>query len=251
VSRPTRVLCSLVLHRNNKDSEYQVFGRPQPGDKVEPAVVDTRFANSLHFPVGRQLTYRVEGHGISPGSERQLQVEITLLGQFRLVSDSGASAAFEENNGVLACYDRQGPADLFLDIWLLACGLTPLSENARHWRDAPSARLFPLSGWQRTLLNIMHPLGYGLDSHYQRKWTNDNSGWQQIGKHRLKLAGKTLETQTECVMDPGQGCRTISCRFGNYSWRAHLTGLGLAGDHGVPGWRAVTEIDTRSTENPL
>lgn len=236
---PTRPfhLCSLLHHREDGASEYLVNNRPALRDSVEAAVVDPRLATPLHLPVGRQLTYHVEGPGLPKSDEVNLQVELTLLGQFRLVSDTGASAAFEENNGVLAFYDRQGPADRFLDIWLLANGLTPLSESAVQWRDAPSARLLPLAFSQRVLLRLLYPLGRGLDSRYRRHFDRAQGIWRQPGQHELRLGTRVLKAETESLIDGERGFHTFSCRFGSRTWRANLTELGLAGDEGIPGWQ--------------
>ena len=242
-------LCSLLRHQGDGASEYLVNARPRVGDTLEAAVLDPRLADPLHLPVGRQFTYQVEGDGLPPDTRRHLQVELTLLGQFRLVSDTGASAAFEEKNGVLAFYDRQGPKDILLDTWLLACGLTPLSENAHQWSDSPSAQLLPLDPWRRLLLKAMHPLGCGLDSRYQREFIADDGLWRQRGQHELRLGANVLRSDTECLIDPELGCRTMTCHFGARQWRAQLTELGLASDEGVPGWHLSPEQGQAQNQN--
>jgi hypothetical protein len=236
-------LCSLLRHREGGASEYLVNTRPELRDCVEAAVVDPRLATPLHLPVGRRLTYLVEGPGLPTGREMNLQVELTLLGQFRLVSDTGASAAFEENNGVLAFYDRQGPADRALDIWLLSNSLTPLSESAVQWRDAPSARLLPLA-----LRQLLYPLGRGLESHYGRRFDRVQAEWHQRGHHVLRLGPRVLKAETESLINGESGCHTISCRFGSRTWRATLTELGLADDEGVPGWQVSLESRQHNLE---
>ncbi len=236
-------LCSLLRHQHGGVSEYLVHTRPQVGATVQAAIIDQRLATPLHLPVGRQLTYQIVGHGIAPNTSRCLRVKLTLLGQFRLISDTGASAAFEENNGVIAFYDRQGPKDILLDTWLLANGLTPLSESAQQWTDAPSAHLLPLPPLQRAFLKMLHPLGCGLSSRYCRQWDADQELWKQQGQHELRVGTKVWQAQTESLIDPEQGFRSMTCVFGARRWQAQLTELGLASDQGVPGWQAAQSPD--------
>ncbi|MCK4586298.1 MAG: urea transporter, partial [Gammaproteobacteria bacterium] len=156
--------------------------------------------------------------------------------QFRLVSDSGASAAFEEINGVLAFYDRQGPKDILLDSWMLANGLTPLTDSAHRWRDAPSASLLPLSIFQQVWLWLLRPLGCGLKTGYQRVWDNESGYWIQSGEHVLSMGGKELSASTESVLDPVHGYVQIELEVGLQRWLATLVDTGQVADRGVPGW---------------
>lgn len=233
-------LASVIHHKKDGVSEYRVVSRPDVGDKIEAAAVDEALATQLHLPVGRQLKYSVEGYGVKESFNRELRVELTLLGQFRLISDSGASSAFEETNGVLAFYDRQGPADILLDMWILANGLTPLTESAHHWQDSPPANLLPLDLQQKLLLWLMRPLGCGLDSHYQRHWDNTHRIWKQQGQHQLNIGTTHWRADTESDIDPEIGCKQILLIFNTHSWHARLVEAGLASDEGIPGWNQVT-----------
>jgi urea transporter len=249
---PTRPfhLCSLLRYRDGERGEYRVTLRPGRGDSIGAAVVDPRLAQPLHLPVGRELTYSFEAPGQSGAATRSLRVELALLGQFRLVSDSGASAAFEETNGVLAFFDRQGPRDDFLDTWLLACGLTPLSESAHHWQDSPSALLLPLGPARRALLGTVHPLGRGLESTYTRQFDVGEGTWRQRGEHEIGAGGRLWRATTEGLLDPEAGFRAIDCVFGADRWSARLTELGLAGDEGIPGWQLSQRSGDTVRERP-
>jgi len=229
-------LSSFMHHKENKVSQYLVVGRPQLGDLIEATAIDERLATQLHLPVGRQFTYQVDGDNIKDKVTRQLQVELTLLGQFRLVSDTGASAAFEEVNGVLAFYDRQGPADIFLDMWLLANGLTPLTESAHQWRDAPSVQLLPLNYLQRIIIKLFRPLGCGLDSHYKRHWEEKYDMWTQRGQHEFKMGSVIWRAETRSDIDPVLGCRELNLSSEKGKCHAILKETGLASDEGIPGW---------------
>lgn len=233
-----------VLVRDEKDQlEYQLVSRPQEGDTVQAVEQDEQLSAQLHLPVGRTLLYKFSSPDSEKETEVELRVEITLLGQFRLVSESGASAAFEETNGVLAFYDRQGPKDRLLDSWLLANGLTPLTNRAHRWQDAPSANLLPLSIMQRAWLWLWRPLGCGLQTTYQRQWDRENGKWVQDGKHRLRLGTREVEVVTESVLDPVFGFVQSTLREGPRQWRATLLDTGQVADRGVPGWHQETPTE--------
>ena len=159
-------------------------------------------------------------------------------------SDSGASAAFEENNGVLGFYDRKGPKDLLLDMWVLANGLTPLTKNAHDWRDAPSALLLPMSMFEKLWLYILRPLGCGLSSFYTRDWDKAQSNWVQKASHTLQIGSLFKQAETISTFDPLIGCKDLYLKCGELSWHAELSETGMIEDQGIPRWRK--QIDTES-----
>jgi len=229
-------LTSVLASDENSRLEYQLVCRPQAGHSVEAAEQDELLSAQLHLPVGRTLRYRLASPGESQEMEMELRVKLTLLGQFRLVSDSGASAAFEEINGVLAFYDRQGPRDMLLDSWMLANGLTPLTDRAHRWRDGQSAGLLPLTWFQRTWLWLWRPLGCGLDTCYQRQRDQNSEAWLQNGVHKLRLGRQLLVATTESVLDPVYGWIRIKLLLGSQQWLATLVDTGQVEDRGMPGW---------------
>ena len=226
----------LTRNRAMQPQTYQLIAHPTEAETVAPAHRDEKLAAPLHLPVGRCLYFRFRNAASGTWSQRHLRVELTLLGQFRLVSDSGASAAFEENSGLLAFYDRQGSEDIFFDMWLLSMGLTPLSSTALQWHDQASARLLPLRWWQRLLLQ-MHPLGPALNSQYERHWDSQASHWLQKGHHSLRLT-PTLKTHatTLATLTPLSGCATLTMHAAGEHWQAVLEATGLTADNGVPSW---------------
>ena len=226
-------LASIVVDNNINEPSYQVVSRPEEGELIQPAENSDVLARNLHLPVGRCLNYKMKCDSGDYFIERKMHVEVTLTGQYRLVSDSGASAAFEENNGVLAFYDRTGAKDIVLDIWLLANGLTPLTDKASHWSDSPSATLLPLNFFQKLWLHIRYPLGCGLNSQYQRSWNKTDGTWLQLATHTIK---DFSAAHTESVLSPDRGCITYSLNLNDKKFSAELTNIGLMSDQGVPGW---------------
>jgi len=235
-------LCSIILHKKDGNMEYKVVSLPKQGELIEPTTPDDMLSNLLHLPVGRRLKYRFSGKHSSKSIERSLVVKLTLLGQFRLTSDSNASSAFEENNGVLAFYDRIGHKDILLNMLVLAIGLTPLTEIAHQWKDAPSARLLPLSLWDKLWLSLLRPLGCGLESHYTRQWNNDNAIWVQNATHTLSVGAIKKVAHTCVIIDPDFGCREIMLSFDGKTWHAELSESGLIEDQGIPQWQTSREL---------
>lgn len=229
---------SSVITRNGARAPqtFQLVARPTELASVAPALRDDQLAGPLHLPVGRCLYFRFRNLAGGDWSQRRLKVELTLLGQFRITSDSGASAAFEESSGLLAFYDRQGSKDVFFDMWLLAVGLTPLSSSALQWLDQPAARMLPLHWWQRALL-VLRPVGGALRSRYERSWDQRSEHWRQNGFHILRLApGLSVQAATSATLNKLSGCTSLSMNAAGQQWEAVLEATGLSADNGVPSW---------------
>ncbi len=227
-------LVSAIVCPQDAAPEYRLVASLREGDSIQRADEDALLAGALHLPVGRSLRYALTQDDGST-SEGRLRVEATFLGELRFVADSGASAAFEHRNGTLGFYDRQGPADPLLDLWLLALGLTPLSTLASSWRDRPSAQLFPLSGWDRLALHALHPLDAGAESHYERRWSDADREWTQSGIHELHF-GAHRRARTIAVLSPEGGCVTLELDCAGRRTRAELLAVGQLADRGVPAW---------------
>jgi urea transporter len=229
-------LVSAIVRRPEAPPHFQLVARVGEGDSVERAEEDRMLASTVQLPAGRFLKYRFRSRDGKP-SERSLTVEITLYGQFRVVTERGASAAFEQRNGTLAFFDRQGPEDEFLDLWLLALGLTPLSATPMNWQDSPSARLLPVPWMARALIHLTHPLGVGLESRYERSAVEEGSGaWRQNGSHQLRLWGKTWRATSTVLLDAERGCAEIGLEHDGERVEAELIALGQIADRGIPAW---------------
>jgi len=237
-------LCSVITRTQSQDAHtFQLTARPEELVSVAPAMRDDRLAAPLHFPVGRCLYFRFRSTSNGEWLIRSLKVELTLLGQFRLVSDYGASVAFEESQELLAFYDRQGNQDIFLDMWILGMGLTPFTSNASQWQDKPPARLLPLPLWQSMILKL-RPLGAALQSRYRRHWDSRGDRWQQQGSHKLQLLpGLSVQATTTATLSPVTGCSALAMQAAGRQWEAELQATGLSADNGVPAWVDFQEAD--------
>jgi hypothetical protein len=228
-------LVSSIVSKEHESPRYEVFVQSlEVGSSVQRAEEDSRLAAAPQLSVGRELEYEFTDFDGSTRTE-QLSVDVSLLGQYR-VSAGRASAAFERRNGTLAFYDRQGPASIFLDAWLLAFGLTPLSASPKSWSDAPPVRLLPLARWERLALAVLRPLGTGLASRYERIWSTEDETFVQRGRHKLAIAGLVREIQSEGVLSPRDGCVRFSVTLHGRSASAQLSRVRQREDAGVPAW---------------
>jgi urea transporter len=240
-------LVSTLTERGRETPRFKLIARPSEGDSVRRAEEDFQLAAALQLPVGRTLTYLVTSPDGS-AYEDELHVDVSLLGQMRIRSTSGASAAFEHQNAALAFYDRQGRQDELLDLWCLALGLTPLAASASHWDDAPPARLLPTNYVQRLLLSVTRPLGTGIESHYQRTKLEDEDTWEQRGDHRLRVGRRNLYVTTQAILSASSGCVRLTMDCCGRAWRADLTSLAQIADQGIPRW--VTAIGPATDPRP-
>jgi len=221
-------LCGVVT-----DAGYQLAARPVEGEQLSAATPDARLAAALHLPPGRWLRYRFHDGGAE--TSRVLRVELTLLGQFRLISDLGASAAFEENEQVIGFYDRDDTADSFLDLWLLALGLTPLSLSAHAWSDAPAARLLPLPILQHLLVRVASLAATNAKSRYAREWLDSEHAWVQQGEHRVAiLRTEAFTARSRAWISPADGVRRLELAISGRCVSARLEEAGILDDADEP-----------------
>jgi hypothetical protein len=233
-------LVSSIVQAGNRAPEYQLVAQVEEGCSVQRAEEVHALAAALQLPVGRMLRYRfVDADGAE--TERAMRVTVTLLGEFRLTTDSGASAAFEQRGGTLGFYDRRGPRDALLDLWLLALGLTPLSAIAESWGDAPSAALLPLRLRERVWAGLFRPLGTGVESRYERCWTDTQACWIQSGSHELRLPGLSARARTSVRVSPAAGCISLQLEERGRRVRADLLAVGQVADRGVPAWEQAVQ----------
>jgi len=240
-------LTSVMFQAAAKKAQFRLFSRPDEGESVMTPKTDMALVDSLRMNVGRQFCYQVrecsDGNDAQQGDlvkKRRMSVTLNLLGELRLEMDSGASAAFTCQDHLLAFYDREGPADQFLDAWLLALGLTPFTEGKLGWHDQPSMMLLPATWLQHLIAQFMLPLGGGIDSHYERRWIEGR--WQQHGTHCLTLPlGSPIQVTTSAYIEPRLGCTQISMKKGgSTALEATLLEIGQKADAGIPAWTVVT-----------
>lgn len=209
-----------IIERTDADArEFRLCAVPGEGAGVTAAPADEQVAGALRIPLGSTATYQMSSSRLFENSQHQLTTQLTLLGQHRLTTQTGASAACEETACVMGFYDRNGSPSRALDVWLLALGLTPLSTSADRWRDRPALRLLPLNAPRRVLAALLRPLGGGCDSSYQRHWDEGTQCWIQEGVHRLALLpGLAWSARTQAWVAPASGVMRVRLEMWGEYW---------------------------------
>ncbi len=224
---------SAAPKKLSEEFNFHLVSLPKEGESISPSNISEPLKAALHLPVGRRLHYQVNLN--EKVYKTTLTVELTLTGQFRIHSENGASAAFIETDKVIAFFDRTGPKDLFLDAWLLAFGLTPLTDKNIHWNDSATAQLLPLSAAQKLLLQWCRPMGLGLTSRYHRTQLSNEGYWLQSGSHQCApLPNSSWQAETQAYMTTSTGFSRFSLTFQNQRIEAILAATELSADNGIP-----------------
>lgn len=210
-------LTNVIERCEGSQRDFQLCTVPREGSTVTPAPADDRVTRALRIPLGSTLTYVLSENGETASEHQHFSTSLTLLGQRRITTRSGASAAYEETASAIGYYDRAGASDPALDLWLLALGLTPLSASASRWRDRPAMMLLPLNAPRRALAALLRPLGGGCNSVYTRSWDDQAQCWLQEGHHQLRLLpGLTWLARTRAWIVPEKGVIQIRLEMFNH-----------------------------------
>ncbi len=219
-------LIGVLLQPENSGAVFHLWANPKQNDKVTAAWYGTIHPLALRVGLGRNYRVRVNG---GQWQSWKITPQLSLSGQFLLVTDTGASCCCEENGAVFACYGREGGQDVFFNLWLLAVGCTPSSEQAKQWQDSPPTRLLP-SRWH-WLTALLSPYATQVTANYQRRFDDAARVWRQSGDFYL-LGKQVMTIETAIVAD--HGLTHLLANSAGQRWEMVLEGAFQTGDTGVP-----------------
>jgi murein DD-endopeptidase MepM/ murein hydrolase activator NlpD len=232
-------LASVLVAKPAVEAHYQLAVVPDESSTVMSAVAgDVR---PFYLFAGRGVRYTV-------ACNEQLSInwcihcEVDEQGRTVLVSSTGGRCIAESTWSVFACYERDDTSDSNLDLWLLACGYTPVSYQVEHWQDRYTpARLLPraIAKW---MSGLMWPWASSAQSDYQRHWDAAAQSWQQTAHHRQRVTGMTVETCA--TLAPQIGCIHLTARAGKFHYTMQATSTFQHADIGVPAWESPINIST-------
>jgi murein DD-endopeptidase MepM/ murein hydrolase activator NlpD len=238
-------LASVLISEKGDAPRYELAVVPEESSTLVSAVEGN--ARPFYLLAGRGLRYTV-AYNDHPATEWTLHCEVDELGRLMLISSTGGRCLAESTWAVFSCYERSGPADPTLDLWLLACGYTPASFQVDRWQDRfTPARLLPqrVAKW---LSVLVWPWAAFAESNYHRHWDDTAQGWRQQATHRQKTSGITVTTSALIV--PQLGCTTLTGEVDGSRTTLQATRSFQRADIGVPAWEAELSISTSLSSPP-
>jgi murein DD-endopeptidase MepM/ murein hydrolase activator NlpD len=138
------------------DGSYRLeaSGVPEEGDKISPLVPEKDLANILQLGYGQVQDFQVkDSRGIR---NERWKVELDLLGNHSIVSDSGTILDFSVYHGIFNALNLKGKRLSALSAFALAAGRIPWAENQRiGWKDEPSLSVVMNPLWQNLTLFLI------------------------------------------------------------------------------------------------
>lgn len=227
-------LFNVLIQQPEQEKQYAFAVVPQEHALLEPTAEGD--ARPFYLLAGRGLRYSV-AHQEDVQCNWHIHCEVDAEGRMALVASSGARCLAEASGSIFSCYERSGPADVYFDLWLLACGYTPTSYQVSQWRESYTpARLIP-SVIATASSYLLWPIANFAHSHYQRSWLPDSQVWLQEATHRQKLIGTTVKTQA--YITPQLGCHYISAEVNGKHYTLQACSSFQQVDIGVPAWEVA------------
>ena len=230
---------SVLVSEQGEPAHYKLSLIPRESSTLVAAFEgDVR---PLYLLAGRGLRYTVALNETLT-ADWTVRCEVDDAGRLTLISSTGGRCVAESTWAVFSCYDRDGSADPYLDLWLLACGFTPASFHVTRWEDGCiPARLLP-HGVAKWLAFLVWPWASFATGSYQRQWNDEAQAWTQRGTFRQNLSG--IRLTTEAHISPQLGCTYIAGTMGSSRYVFQATSTFQRADVGVPAWETPLSLAT-------
>ncbi len=227
-------LAGVLLSMPGEEMCYELAVVPGESATLRSAIEgDIR---PFYLYAGRGIRYSV-AHNESVCADWNIYCEVDELGRLVLVSSRGGRCFVEANGAVFACYERNQVTDAYFDLWLIACGYTPVSTQVESWQDKYiPARLMPLLV-ARWLSVLLWPWVSAATGQYQRGWDASAQAWKQTARVQQKLTG--IEIECAAFIAPQLGCSYLGVKAGSDRYTFQATRIFQRPDIGVPGWESV------------
>ena len=133
---------------------FEASGIPEEGDKISPLVPEKDLTNILQLGYGQTQSFEVTD---STGSRiESWKVDLDLMGNHSVVSDSGTILDFSVYQGIFNALNLRGKRRSALSAFAFAAGRIPWTENqCITWKDEPSLSVVMNPFWQNLTLFLI------------------------------------------------------------------------------------------------
>lgn len=232
-------LASVMVADHKQAARYELAVVPKEQASLMSAASGE--VRPFYLLAGRGLRYTVVKNE-AVNADWTLHCEVDELGRLVLISSGGGRCFAESTWAVFSCFERHGSADPYFDLWLLACGFSPVSFQVESWQDHKvPARLMP--NWvARGLAHVLWPWAAFARGDYQRQWDEKAQAWRLQSNHLQKLSG--IQIKTEALIAPQLGCSHMTAKVGAARYTLQATSSFQKADIGVPAWEVPLSVPT-------
>lgn len=158
VDAGSRTLFSHILNYKVQETDgpnrFIASGIPEEGELVSALVPEKGLANILQLSFGQKQSYEVEDK--SGNRLEHWKVDLDLVGNHSIVSDSGSSLDFSIYHGIFNALSLEGRGQNALTAFAFAAGRIPWSENqSLIWQDEPSLSVVMNPLWKNLTLFLI------------------------------------------------------------------------------------------------
>ncbi len=188
---------------------FEASGIPEEGDKISPLVPEKDLANILQLGYGQEQAFLVK---YPDGTRKERwKVELDLMGNHSIVSDSGTVLDFSVYHGIFNALNLKGKRLSALSAFALAAGRIPWAENQRiGWKDEPSLSVVMNPFWQNLtlfLIPFFQPIRVRSSSQLKAEGTQ----LQLDSSTELSILGMKLgSTRTRLILSRKEGIQEIT-----------------------------------------
>ncbi|MCB5261774.1 MAG: urea transporter [Candidatus Cloacimonetes bacterium] len=208
----SRTLFSHILNykvqKSDGPNHFITSGIPEEGELVSALVPEKGLANILQLSYGQEQSYEVEDK--SGSRLEHWKVDLDLMGNHSIVSDSGSSLDFSIYHGIFNALSLKGRGQNALTAFAFAAGRIPWSENqSLAWQDEPSLSVVMNPLWKNLTLFLI-PFFRPIRVQSSSQLSGEDSAIQIETKTDLSVLGLRIRSyQSSLKLDRSHGIKEI------------------------------------------
>ncbi|MCB5271092.1 MAG: urea transporter [Candidatus Cloacimonetes bacterium] len=208
----SRTLFSHILnykiHKDDGPNRFVTSGIPEEGELVSALVPEKGLANILRLSYGQKQSFEVEDQ--TGKRLEHWQVDLDLMGNHSIVSDSGSRLDFSIYHGIFNALSLKGRGQNALTAFAFAAGRIPwIEKQSLLWQDEPSLSVVMNPLWKNLTLFLI-PFFRPIRVQSSSQLSSEGSDIIIETRTELSVFGLRLKSyQSSLKLDRSQGIREI------------------------------------------